>query len=188
VQVLRAIPRDHPDYAALSLVDHVLGGLFSSRLNQNLRRDKGISYGVESELSAWPGYGLWVTHSTVELSRTRDALLAFGNELRGIAGEKPISEQELETVKENVIRSYPSGFEGAWGVAQNISLSWAWGLPTTDLQTYPQQVAEVTLAQAHAIAKKYALPDRSFFLLIGDRQKIEPQLTGLGIGPITLLP
>jgi zinc protease len=188
VQVLRGVSRVDPDYASLLLVDRVWGGLFSSRLNQNIRRDKGIAYGVESELNCWPGYGLWVTHSTVELSRTRDALVAFGNELRGIAGEKPITEQELETVKENVIRSYPSSFEGAWGVVQNISMSWAWGLPTTDHQTFPQKIAEVTLAQAQAIAKKYALPDQSFFLLIGDRQKIEPQLSGLGVGAITLLP
>jgi hypothetical protein len=87
-----------------------------------------------------------------------------------------------------MIRSYPAGFEAAWSVTQNVSISWSSGLPTTDIQTFPQQIAAVTLPQANATARKYALPDRSFFLLIGDRKKIEPQLSGLGMGAVTLLP
>jgi zinc protease len=188
VQVLPGIPRDLPDFPALVLVDHVWGGMFSSRLNQNIRREKGISYGVQSEMAVLPGFGIWLAHGTIEAGRTRDALVEFMKELRGIAGEKPITERELATVKENFIRSYPAQFESTWGVAQSVSRCWAWGLPITDLQTFPQRVTEVTLAQANATARKYALVDRAFFLLIGDRKNIEPQLQGLGLGAVTILP
>jgi zinc protease len=188
VQVVPGIPRVHPDFPALLLADRVWGGIFSSRLNQNIRREKGIAYGAGSEIRPWPGLGLWVARSIVEAGRTRDAMVEFTKELRGMAGEKPITERELETVKENLIHSYPGDFELAWGLAQRVSRDWAWGLPTTDMQTLPQRVQEVSLDQANAVARRYAVVNRAFFLLIGDRRKIEPQLPGLGMGAPTLLP
>jgi zinc protease len=188
VQVLPGIPRDHPDYPALLLVNLVWGGMFSSRLVQNLRQQKGITYYLEAQMFQTPGYGLWFARSKVEAGRTRDAIVELMKELRGIAGEKPITALELETAKENFIRSYPSAFELTRGVAERVSMDWAWGLPVTDIQALPQRVSEVTLDRANAIARKYALVDRAFFLLIGDRQKIEPGLRDLGMGPVKLMP
>ena len=108
--------------------------------------------------------------------------------MRGISKEKPITDLELETAKENFIRAYPTEFERIQGVAERVSRDWTWGLPATDMQTFPVRVSGVTLDEANAIARKYAVVDRAFFLLIGDRRKIEPALRMLNIGPLTLLP
>jgi zinc protease len=188
VQVLPGMPRDYPDYPALLLVNRVWGGIFSSRLVQNLRQEKGIAYYPQSEILPFPGFGLWFAHATVDAASTRDALAEFVKELRGISKEKPITDLELETTKENFIRAYPTEFERIQGLAQRVSHDWTWGLPATDMQTFPVRVSEVTLDEANAIARKYAVVERAFFLLIGDRRKIEPALRVLNIGPVTLLP
>ena len=187
VQVLRGIPRDSPDYPAMLLLDRIWGGTFTSRLNQNIREQMGIAYGAGSQMHHLPGFGLWMAHSPVQADRTHDAMQAFLRELRGLAGENPITAPELQRAKESFLHDYPEQFAQAWSALEHISLDWAFGLPLDDFQTLPQRVAAVTVADVNAAAKKYVRPERAFFVLLGDREKIGTSTGDLGMGELVNL-
>jgi zinc protease len=181
--VAPGIPRDSPDFPALLLVNQVLGGIAASRLNQNIRQEKGIAYFVASQLWHYPGLGLWVAWSQVQTDRTAVAMGEFQKELRGLAGAKPITRLELEAARSDVIRGLPASFETVWTAAEEIARSWATGLPLTEFQTLPNRIAATSLNDVNAAARKYAAAARSFFVLVGDREKIEAQVRTLGLGP-----
>jgi zinc protease len=155
------------------LADQVFGGggVFS-RLYRSIRLDRGIAYEVGSHLGLLPEYGFWAAHSPVQADKTREAMAAFTQELRGMAGERPITQAELDAAKQHVIRSWPEQFEWNSSTAAAIADSWVLDKSLNDLKTFPQRVAAVTLDQVNAAAGKYAQPDKAVFLLVGDSDKI----------------
>jgi len=176
VQVLPAIPRDHPDYPALLLADSIYGGMSSSRIWENIRQHQGIAYYAHSRLNYYPSAGLWLIFSPVESDKTAIAMHEFEAELAAFGRSKPITQTELDQARTGFIRSLPERFETLASAAGTIASTWAWGLPLTDMKTFPQRLTAVTLDEVNAVARKYARPDQGFFVLVGDRQKIEPQL------------
>jgi zinc protease len=186
VLVAPGIPRDSPDYPALLLANQLLGGISASRLNQNIRQEKGIAYYAASQLWHYPGLGLWVAWSQVQTDRTAVAMSEFQKELRGLAGEKPITPLELEEAKSNIIRGLPAVFETVRSAAGEIAQTWAVGLPVTDFRTLPERIAATSLAEVTAAARKYAT-GRTFFVLLGDREKIEGQVRELGLGQVQVV-
>jgi zinc protease len=172
--VLPGIPRTHPDFPALVLADRVWGGGGFSRLYRDIRMDKGIAYTTGSELWSLPGYGLWIAHSPVQADRTLEAMAALTQEVRDLAGQRPITQEEFAAAQQGIVREYPGNFEVASSVADRISQTWAFGLPLSDLETWPQRVASLTLEEVNAAARKYARPDKAVFVLVGDREKIGP--------------
>jgi zinc protease len=186
VQVLPGIPRDSPEYPALVLLDRVWGKIDGSRLNQQIREEQGIAYYANSEMFHFPGYGLWVAKSLVQADKTRQAMLAFTRELRGLA-EKPVTARELEVAKSHVLNFYLDQFTKVWPTVDLIASNWAAGLPPDDLRTLPQRVAAVTLEQVNAAARKYARPERAFFLLLGDREKIGTDFRDLAMGELKVI-
>ena len=115
-------------------------------------------------------------------------MVAFARELRGLAGEKPVTAQELQLAKDSFLHEYPEQFGEAWAVVEHISRDWAWGLPVDDFQTLPERVAAVSAAEVNAVARKYARPERAFFLLPGDREKIGTSMGDLGMGELKAMP
>jgi zinc protease len=183
-QVVPGIPIDSPDYAALFMADRVFGGMSASRLGRNIRQGKGIAYYAASQLSHYPGLGLWVAFSPVQTDQTAVAMREFQQERLALAGGRPITAEELDQARNSVIRALPEYYESLWSTTEQIARTWAWGLPMSALQTIPENLAAVTLEQVNAAARKYAQPERAFFVLIGDREKIEPQIREAGLGEI----
>ena len=151
VEVLPGIPHDSADFHALTLVDRVLGATYSSRLRRNIRQEKGIAYWTASQLWHYPGTGLWVAFSPVQADKTGVALKEFQREFAGLAGEKPITQAELDDAKNNVIRSFPETFETVWQVADQFAGVRAWGLPPTGFQKSLQRFESVTVAEVNAL-------------------------------------
>ena len=176
VAVLPAIPRDHADYPALLLADSIFGGMSDSRIWENIRQQHGIAYYAHSGLTTFPGVGIWTIQSPVQLDSTALAMREFEKELSAFGRAKPITQAELDQAKTGFIRSIPEDFETVGSAAGTIAWNWAQGLPLSELQSFSQRLAAVTLDQVNAVARKYARPENAFFLLVGDRQKIEPQL------------
>jgi zinc protease len=176
VQVLPGIPRDHPDYPALFLADRIYGGMSSNRIWENIRGQHSIAYYARSELSTFPGAGLWTVLSPVQQDSTALAMREFDNELAAFGRTKPITQAELDQARTGVIRSLPEQFETLGSAAGAIAWNWAQGLPVSDIEAFPARLDAVTLDEVNAVARKYARPDQAFFLLVGDREKIEPQL------------
>jgi zinc protease len=176
VQVLPGVPRDHSDYPALVLANRIYGQMADNRIWENIRQQHGIAYYANSDLPTFRNAGLWTVQSPVQQDATALAVREFEKELGAFGGAKPISKAELDQAKTGLIRSLPDQFETVGSAAESIAWNWAQGLPLSELQSFSERAAAVTLDQVNAVARKYARPDQAFFLLVGDRQKIEPQL------------
>ena len=187
-QFLAAPTRSAEDFYPLLLTDAVWGGGgFGTRLNLNLREDKGYSYGVFSQLNPYREAGLWFATGGVQTNKTKESLLEFDKELKDIAGARPIGEAELETAKLRKVRGYAQQFEAYSRVAEEISGLWALGLPMAEMQRESDEAAKVTLASALAAVRKYARPETAGLLVVGDRAKIEAGLKELKLGEIVVL-
>ncbi|HEX6737563.1 MAG TPA: pitrilysin family protein, partial [Vicinamibacteria bacterium] len=179
-QFLPAPSRRTDDYYALQLADAVWGGGgFGTRLNLNLREDKGYSYGVFSSLALFQGSGLWFGGGGVQTNKTKESVVEFQKELQDLAGSRPISAAEFDVAKVRWVRGYAQKFESFSRVAEQVADLWAQELPMTELQAESDQIESTKLEATLAAAKKYARPDAASLLIVGDRAKIEPGLREL---------
>jgi predicted Zn-dependent peptidase len=187
-QSLLGPKRKTDDYYALSLADAVWGGGgFGTRLNLNLREEKGYSYGVFSNPGFYSQAGLWTAGGGVQTNKTKESVVEFLKELDAIAGAKPVTEAELENAKLVRVRGYAQSFESLGRLTGQVASLWAQDLPMTELQREPEQVMHATLDAVNAAAKKYAIPSQQSLLLVGDLAKIEPGLKEINAGEIVVL-
>jgi zinc protease len=186
-ELLLAPPRSAPDYYALSLADTVWGGGAAARLGTNIREEKGYSYGVFSFLVPHARFTGWTASGGVQTAKTKEAVVEFQKELKFIAGEKPVSEDELAGARSNRIRGYAQEFESLGSVAGQIQELWKIGLPTTEMQRQVDELGRVTREAVNSAAEKYANPARATLLLVGDLSKIEAGVRDLKIGEVIVL-
>jgi zinc protease len=186
-QVLPGTQRKSADYYALSLADKVWGGGFNTRLNLNLREDKGYSYGVFSITSFYSTNGIWRSFGGVQTNKTKESVVEFQKELRFLAGEKPISERELTDAKLNRVRGYAQQFESLGRIAGQIAQLWADDLPMSEMQRETSEIQKATLDSVNVAAQKYATPAHASLLLVGDLSKIEAGIRELHLGEVVVL-
>ena len=124
-----AQPGDSPDFFALTLMNAVLGGQFVSRINMNLREDKGYSYGAESSFSFLRGPGPFEVSATVQTAVTKESLVEVMKELADIASSRPVTDTELAFAKQRIIQGFPRRFETTFGVAGQVAILVADELP-----------------------------------------------------------
>jgi zinc protease len=187
-QLLPGVGRTTPDYYALALVDSAWGGAtLGTRLNMNLRENKGYSYGVFSNLNAMSSGGSWSANGGIQTDKTAEGVKEFDLELKALAGTRPIDEAEFGTVRNRLTRGYTQQFESLARLTQQIGNLWVLGLPMTELQREYDATSTLTLADVQAAVKKYVQPARASLLLVGDRAKIEPNVRALNLGEIVLL-
>ncbi len=186
-QLLSAPSRSAEDYYAFNLADAVWGGGFQTRLNLNLRENKGYSYGVYSFPAFYTKASAWVASGGVQTNKTKESIVEFVSELKNISGQKPITEMELSNAKANRVRGYAQEFETMGQLVQQIATLWALGLPVTELQRFTDETQRATLAAVNQAAQKYAVPGNATLLLVGDHSKIGPGLRELNLGEIIIL-
>jgi zinc protease len=179
--------RDTPDYYALSVMNHILGGLFQSRLNHLIREVKGYSYGVGSGFDFGRGPGAFNAGGEIVTEKSDSALIDFVNELRGVQGGKPFTADEIQQGKESLVQALPSRFASVDGVAGAISALYTQDLPQAYYQEYASKINAVTSDDLVRVAKKYIDLDNMAIVIVGDREVIEPKLKATGIAPIVLL-
>jgi zinc protease len=180
-------PRNTPDYYALQVMNTMLGGMFQSRLNANIREEKGYSYGVQSSFAFGKGPGAFRAGGDVVSLKSDAALVEFMKELRGIAGARPITDQELATAKDSLIQRLPGTFASVQNVNSAIVSLWTQGLPDNYYQQYSGKIAEVRKEDLVRVAKQYIDLEHLSIVIVGDRSNIEAPLKATGIAPITLL-
>jgi zinc protease len=186
-QAIPGLPRSSPDYFALTLADGVWGGGAASRLDMNLREDKGYSYGVFSALRPFRGGGIWFSAGGVQTDKTKESVAEFEKELKAIAGARPITTEEFEFQKSRIIRGYAQQFESLSRVVGRIADLWTEGMPMTELQREYDETGKISLEAVRAAAVKYARPDQTALLLVGDRAKIERGVRELNLGEVIVL-
>ena len=186
-QILPGPSRLSQDYYPLKLADAVWGGGFMTRLNLNLREKKGYTYGASSRLALFSEAGFWFSSASVQTDKTKETVVEFMNELRDLAGAKPISEVELAEAKANRIRGFAQQFESVGRIAAIVVDLWSYGLPTAVLQKEPDELAKTTSAVVNSVARKYARVENSMLLLVGDRSKIEAPIRELNLGEVVII-
>ena len=180
-------PRNTPDYFALQVLNTILGGQFQSRLNANIREQKGYSYGVNSGFSYGKGPGAFRAGGSIFTAKTDAALIEFMKELKGIVGEKPITDEELKTAKESLIQGLPQRFASVSAISQAITSLTVLGLPDDFYQTYAKNVSAVTKEDLLRVAKQYIDLNHLAIVIVGDRSVVEGPLKAIGIAPITYI-
>jgi predicted Zn-dependent peptidase len=179
--------RNTPDYYALQVMNTILGGQFQSRLNANIREQKGYSYGVNSGFGYGKGPGAFRAGGSIFSAKTDAALIEFMKELKGIVGEKPITDEEIKTAKETLIQRLPQQFASVSGISSAITSLAVQGLPDDYYQTYAKNVAAVTKEDLLRVAKRYIDLNHLAIVIVGNRAEVEAPLKATGIAPITII-
>lgn len=179
------VPRSTPDYFPLQVLNTVLGGSFSSRLNLNLREEHGYTYGAFSSFDMRLLAGPFSAGAGVQTDKTAEALKEFFTELTGIL--QPIPADELERARNYVSLRFPAGFEATGDISRRLEETIVYGLPDDYFSRYVQNISAVTTADVQRVAKQYLQPDRVAVVIVGDRKAIEPGIRALNLGPINLI-
>ena len=179
------VPRSTPDYPTIQVLNTMLGGSFTSRLNTNLRETHGYSYGASSGFEERISPGSFSARAGVQTDKTADALKEFFNELTGIL--KPIPGDELEKAKNYVALGFPAEFESTGDLAQKMEEQVVHTLPDEYFPSYIRSIVQVTGSGVEKAAGRYIQPDKFAVVIVGDRKVIESGIKALNLGPIEFM-
>jgi zinc protease len=166
------------------VMNNILGTLFMSRLNYNIREQKGYSYGVGSGFAYGRGPGAFEAGGGIVTAKTDSALIEFMKELRGVQGAVPFTDDEVKQGKESLVQSLPRRFASVGSVAASISALYVQGLPETFYQDFASRINAVTRDDMVRVARQHIDLDHLNIIIVGDREKIEEPLRRTGIAPI----
>ena len=179
------VARSTPDYFALQVLNTVLGGSFTSRLNQNLREEHGYSYGARSQFDMRRSPGPFTASAGVQTDKTAESLTEFFNELEAIA--KPIGPDELAKAKNYLSLGFPGDFETLGDLAARLEDLVIYDLPTDYYADYTTKIDAVTAADVRRAAAAHIAPDTLAVVVVGDRRQIEAGIRALNLGPVRVV-
>jgi predicted Zn-dependent peptidase len=177
-----SVPRSTPDYHALLVLNLVLGGQFVSRVNMNLREDKGYTYGARTSFDFRRGPGPFVLQASVQSDATAAAVRESLRELTAIRGDRPVTREELELGRAGLTRGYPRNFETADQLGRAAAQLALYGLPDDYFTTFVPRVLALSEHDVTEVAQKHIDPSRLATIIVGDRDKAGPGLGELGLG------
>ncbi len=175
-------PRATSDYFPLVVMNTILGGSFTSRLNHNLRETHGYTYGAGSRFEFRLSTGPFFAGAAVQTDKTGPALTEFFKELEAI--RKPIGEEELQKAKNYLALRYPSGFETTGEIAGKLKDMVLYDLPADYFESYVARVQAVTAGDVERVARQFVDPGAVEVIVVGDRKKIEGQVGALKLGRV----
>ena len=168
-------------------MNNVLGGVFSSRMNMNLREDKHWAYGAGTIVWGARGQRPFFAYAPVQGDKTKEALAEIAKELKGIASDKPVTAEELLKAQNSQTLELPGSWETIGGVGRSIADLVRYGLPEDYYATYPDKVRALTVGDMSSVAHKTILPANLVWIVVGDRAKIESGIRELGLGELQLI-
>jgi predicted Zn-dependent peptidase len=170
------------DYFPLTVMNTILGGSFSSRLNNNLREQHGYTYGAGSSFDMRLAPGSFTASSSVQTAVTDKAMTEFFNELNRIS--EKVSDQELTRAKNYLALGYPGDFETVSQIAGQLGEILYYGLPDDYFNNYIGKVLAVTKEDVQRVAKKYIDPENIAVVVVGDQKSVQKGLEGLKLGKL----
>jgi predicted Zn-dependent peptidase len=176
------VPRSTPDFFPLQVLNTILGGSFTSRLNQNLRETHGYSYGASSRFDMRQSAGPFFAGAGVQTDKTSEALREFFNELTAIG--KPVPADELTKAKNYIAFGFPSNFETIGDFSAQMEQLLVYGLPESYYADYVKNIQAVTADAVLKMAATYIQPQRFLVVVVGDRKVIEPGIRALNLGMV----
>jgi zinc protease len=175
--------RNTPDFEALQVMNAAFGGLFTSRLNLNLRERKGYSYGIGSGFQYRRQPGPFAISSSIRTDATAPAVREIFKEVRAMRA-RPLSAQELENARNAQVLSLPGQFDTNHSIGASLANIFIYDLGLDYYRTLPARFAAVSAKQAQAAAGKYLQPQRLIVIGVGDQAKIAQPLLKLKLGPV----
>lgn len=182
-----AVPRTHPDYFPLVLGNAILGGLFNSRLNMNLRERNGFTYGAGSGFDWRRQAGPFVASAAVETAVTEPALREMLAELEAIRAA-PVAPSELDLARQYLDGVFPLRYETTGAIADALAARVTFGLPEDWFATYRERVRAVTSEQVQAAMQAHLDPAAWQIVVVGDAATVAPVLERMAIGPVSVVP
>ena len=171
-------------YTAFDLANMMYGGTFTSRINTNLREDKGWSYGVSSSASMSVGPRVWQVVAQVQTDKTAASIAELLAELRGIEGDRPFTQDELDKVRNERVRKLPAATATAGGTLQYIADNGLYGRPDDYIEQRKGQFEAVDLDEAVAAFTDRIDPGQLTWFISGDLAAIEADIAALELGEI----
>ena len=170
-----------PGKEALDLANEVLGNGFLSRLNMDLREDKGWSYGVRSSVAAQLGPRSFIISAPVQADRTGDSIRLLMANMAAFPGKKPVDKQELNRVTDGNIRGLPNRFQTNAQVLSAIIGNERLGRADDYYAKLPARYRLIDATAIDSAARTWLQPDGMIYVVVGDRKVVEPQLRALGL-------
>jgi len=178
-------PYDADSWTEISIMNRALGGSFESRLNMNLREDKGWSYGYRSGISTnTSGDMTFAASGQVQTDKTAAAMQEVVREISEFVSTRPVTGIEVERIKLNRTRSLPGSFATNRGFLSSIVRSDSYDLPLDYAESAAERIDAVTLQGVDKRARELIDPARLTWLVVGDLEKIEAGLRQLNYGEV----
>ena len=182
-----SVRRNIPEYQRLLVLNMVLGAQFVSRINMNLRQDKGYTYGARTTFDARRGPGPFLLQASVQSEATGAAIRESFAEIAGIRGERPVTRDELETGRAALTRGYPRNFETAEQLARAAAQLALHDLPEDYYSSFVERILEIDEQAVTEAAHRFLQPERLLTVIVGDRERIASGLEPLALGvPLAL--
>jgi predicted Zn-dependent peptidase len=182
-----AVARNTPDYHALVAANMVLGGQFVSRINLNLREEKGFTYGARTSFDFRRLPGPFSLQVSVQTAATAEAIQESIAEIAGIRDTRPVSQEELMLGVAALTRGYARNFETAEQLARAVTQLALYDLPDTYFDEFVARVEGVTVDEVTRVAQKYLDPSRLTTLVVGDYGVVARDLPKLDLGAPAIL-
>ena len=178
-------PYDPDAWVAMSIMNRAFGGGFESRLNMNLREDKGWSYGYRSGISRNTSGDMTLRSSgQVQTDKTAESMQEILREFEEFVTSRPATANEIDRIKLNQTRSLPGSFATNSGFLGSMISSNSYGLPFDYAETSPDRIAAVSLDDVHAAALEIVDSTKLTWVIVGDLAKIEEDVRALGFGDV----
>jgi zinc protease len=173
------VPRSCEDYFPLSVMNAILGGVFNSRINLNLRERHGYTYGARSQFSFRRQAGPFVVAAPVRNEVTRESVHEILEELRRIRTGH-VESHELDDTKSYLMGVFPATVQSAADVAGRLVDMELYGLPEDYFDKYRENIGAITKADVARVAEKYIDPERALIVIVGNASQVRESLGGLG--------
>ncbi|MFC3303319.1 M16 family metallopeptidase [Parvularcula lutaonensis] len=171
----------------ITAMNEVLGGSFNARINSNLREEKGWSYGAYSTLVGAEGQRPFIIIAPVQTDKTAESIAEILSELNGFMGENPPTEEELNRVILDNVRSLPGQYETSRAVLGSLLSSGRYGRDYNYPETLPAKYRSLDTAAIERAAGEVLRPEKLVWMIIGDAEKIRDDIEAAGIGPVTVM-
>jgi zinc protease len=180
-------PKANPREQEVQAANEILGGGFTSRVNMNLREDKGWAYGAGTFVPDTAAQRPLILWAPVQADQTGPAMKEVLAELRAVTADEPPTGAELERVKKDRTLSLPGSWETTGELSAAVEEVVRYGLPDDYWEHYPEALARLDLATVREVAVETFHPDQLIWVVVGDRAKIEQQIRDAGFSEIRLI-
>ncbi|QEH36991.1 Peptidase M16 inactive domain protein [Aquisphaera giovannonii] len=181
------IARNEPDFEALLLANQVLGGQFTSRLNEKLREEKAYTYGVRSSFDCRLGVGPFSVATSVQSDKAADAIDDIMNELRALVGDRPPTQAELDDARRSLIEGQTRQFETPAALVNRYANLFVHSLPPDHFRDFAARLQEVSLGSLADAARRRIRPDSLVVVVVADAAQVQDDLKRLGWAELELL-